>query len=298
MSHPLPTAERATSPWRLGGLSVREFIARVGAAALANELPDRAAALSYYFLFALFPTLLCLAALLGMLGTPHLLERLMSYGDDLLPFEVASLLSKTLDEVVRGASGGVLSAGLVGLLWAASRGVRSVIGALNVVYAVGKPRPWWRRQLVALVLTVAFCVFTLTALVLLAFGERVGHAVAVWAGLGDAFTWGWGLAHWPAAILFGIVGLDMTYHLAPALRARLTWFSPGAVVAVAGWGGASLGMRLYVSSVADYNATYGSIGAVILLLVWLYLIAGMLLLGAEINAVIARTQGSAPTVEG
>lgn len=288
--NPVLRPSQACSPslWRLGRLSVREFVVRVGEAALAHEIPDRAAALSYYFLFALFPTLLFLAALLGLLGTPHLMDGLMAYGEDMLPFEVASLLSKTLAEVVQGASGGALSAGIAGILWAASRGVRSVIVALNVVYAVARPRPWWRRQLVAVLLTVAFCVFTLTALVLLAFGERIGHGVAVWAGLGNVFTAGWRLAQWPVAVVFGIIGMDLIYHLAPAIRPRLAWLSPGAVVALAGWVVASLGMRFYVDNVADYNATYGSIGAVIVLMVWLYLIAGMLLVGAEINAVIAR----------
>lgn len=281
--------ERSRSPWRLAGLSVREFVSRVGEAAIAHEISDRAAALSYYFLFSLFPTLLFLAALLGLLGTPHLMERLMDYGEHVLPVEIASLVTRTLREVVQGASGGVLSAGAVGILWGASRGVRSVIVALNVVYAVERPRPWWRRQLVAVVLTLAFCVFTLTALALLAFGERIGQAVATWAGLGGAFALTWRLAQWPVAVLLGVIGMDLTYYLAPAVRARLTWLSPGAVFALAGWLVASLGMRVYVAHAADYNATYGSIGAVILLMVWLYLIAGTLLLGAEINAVIRRT---------
>lgn len=292
MSHaaaPRPAANRPKSPWRLGGLSLRECVTRVWAAALADAIPDRAAALSYYFLFALFPTLLFLTALLGMLGTPHLMERLMSYGDAVLPSDVASLLAKTLQEIVHGAGGGVLSVGIAGALWGASRGVRSVIVALNVVYAVKAPRPWWRRQVVSVALTVAFCVLTLTALVLLAFGERIGHAVAVWAGFGGAFTLVWSVAQWPVAMVLGIIAMDVTYHLAPATRARLTWLSPGAVFALTGWVAASLGMRVYVGNFADYNATYGSIGAVILLMVWLYLVAVMLLVGAEINAVIART---------
>lgn len=296
MSHadaPRPAADRPTSPWHLGGVSLREFARRVWTAAMADGIPDRAAALSYYFLFALFPTLLVLTALLGMLGTPHLMERLMSYGDAVLPSDVASLLSKTLQEIVHGAGGGVLSVGIAGALWGASRGVRSVIVALNVVYAVKAPRPWWRRQVVSVALTVAFCGITLTALLLLAFGERIGHAVAAWAGLGDVFTSVWALAQWPIAIFLGIVGMDLTYHLAPATRARLTWLSPGAVFALTGWVAASLGMRAYVGNFADYNATYGSIGAVILLMVWLYLVAVMLLVGAEINAVIARTHAGA-----
>jgi membrane protein len=289
----LPVAGRPGSPWRLGGLSLREFAGRVGAAAVHDEILDRAAALSYYFLFALFPTLLFVAALLGMLGTPHLMDELLSWGDAVLPPDVTSLLSRTLEEVVAGAGGGLVSAGILGVLWGASRGVRSVIVALNVVYAVERPRPWWRRQVVAVALTLGFCVFTLTALALLVFGGRIGHALAAWAGLGDLFTTVWRLAQWPLAILFGIVGVDMTYHLAPAGGARLTWLSPGAVLALTGWVLASLGMRVYVANFADYNATYGSIGAVILLMLWLYLIAGVLLLGAEINAVIARARGGA-----
>ena len=274
---------------RHGGLSFTELVTRVGEAALAHEIPDRAAALSYYFVFALFPTVLVLAALLGLVGTPHLFEALIDYGDSVLPSDVASLLSTTLREIVRGASGGVLSVGIIGILWAASRGVRSVIGALNVVYAVPHPRPWWKRQVVAVLLTIAFCVLTLTALVLLAFGERIGHAIAAWAGLGAVFTSVWRLAQWPVAVVLGIVGMDVVYHLAPARRPRFTWLSPGAVFTLAGWIVASLGMRLYVENVADYNATYGSIGAVIVLMLWLYLIAATLLVGAEINAVIAST---------
>lgn len=126
---------------------------------------------------------------------------------------------------------------------------------------------------------------------LLAFGERIGHAIAGWAGLGDTFTSAWRLAQWPVAVLFGIVGMDLTYHLAPATRPRLSWLSPGAVFALTGWVAVSLGPRAYVAHFVDYNATYGSTGAVILLMVWLYLSAGMLLLGAEINAVIAGGAG-------
>jgi membrane protein len=277
------------SPWRLGGLSLRELAMRVSAAAFEHEIFDRAAALSYYFLFALFPTLLLLAALLGALGTLDLMEQLMSYAEAVLPPAVASLVSRTLLEIMAGDDKAALSAGALGILWAASRGVRSVIVALNVVYSVERARPWWRRQVVALLLTLAFCVFTLTALVLLAFGGRIGEAVAAWAGLGDVFTAVWRVVQWPLAILFGIVGMDLTYHLAPAAHARLTWLSPGAVIAITGWVLASLAMRVYVGSFADYNATYGSIGAVIILMLLLYLSAAMLLLGAEINAVIART---------
>lgn len=285
------------TPWRLGGLSAREVASRVGDRAWTHEIPDRAAALSYYFLFALFPTLLLLAGLLGMLGTPHLIDRLMVYAADVLPPDVATLVARTLHEVVTDADDSVadesvFSIGLLGVLWAASRGVSSAVAAINVVYGVADPRPWWRRQLLAIGMTVALCLFLLTALILLTFGEAVGYAVASWADLGVVFSVTWALAQWPVAMVLAVVGMDLTYHLAPAVRTRLRWLSPGAVVALIGWVVASLGLRFYVHHFADYNATYGSIGAVVLLMIWLYITAGMLLLGAEINAVIARADAA------
>jgi membrane protein len=144
-----------TSPWTLGGLSIPDLAVRVWEAIWTDELFDRAAALSYYFLFALFPALLFLAVLLGLLPGAGLMERLMRYGHEVLPGDAASLLARTLREVEQGARGGLLSVGALAALWGASRGVESIIRALNVVYAVERPRPWWRRLIVSVVLTAA-----------------------------------------------------------------------------------------------------------------------------------------------
>jgi membrane protein len=164
----------------------------------------------------------------------------------------------------------------------------SIITTLNVVYGVTSPRPWWRRQVVAVVLTVAFSVLALGALLSLVLGERIGRAAATWAGLGGTFTTVWALAQWPLGLLFTLTGIDLVYHFAPAVRQRWYWLTPGSVFAGAAWIAASLGFRAYVSSFADYNATYGSIGGVILLLLWLYLSSLALLVGGEVNSVIAR----------
>lgn len=276
------------SPWRFGGLSPAALARRVYAKSVADDVLDRAAGLSYYCLLASFPTLLFLTALLGLLPLPGLMERLLRYGDRVLPPEVSVLLARTLAEVVRGAGGGLISAGVVGALWAASRGVRSVIVALNVVHGAPPPRAWWRRQVAAVGLTLAFSLFILTALIVLAFGERIGAAVAAAAGLGGTFRLGWRVAQWPLAVAVGIVGVDLTYYLAPAVRPRWAWVTPGSVLAVLGWLLSSIGLRTYVASVADYNATYGSIGAVILLMLWLYLSGVALLVGAQLNVVIAH----------
>lgn len=279
---------RKVSPWTLGGLSARQLAARVWTEIGKDELTDRAAALSYYFVFALFPTLLFLTALLGLFPGRDLMDRLLAPAREFLPDEAASLLRHTLAEIQRGASGGLLSVGAGIALWGASRGMVSIITTLNVVYGVTSPRPWWRRQLAALVLTMAFSVLALGALLSLVLGERVGRAAAVWAGLGGGFTTAWGLVQWPLGLLLTLTGIDLVYHFAPAVRQRWYWLTPGSVFAGAAWIAASLGFRAYVGWFANYNATYGSIGGMILLLLWLYLSSMALLVGGEINSVIAR----------
>jgi membrane protein len=279
---------RQVSPWTLGGLSTRQLVGHVWTEIGKDELTDRAAALSYYFVFALFPTLLFLTALLGLFPERGLMDRLLTPAGEFLPPEAATLLSRTLAEIQRGASGGLLSVGAGVALWGASRGMVSIITTLNVVYGVTSPRPWWRRQLVALALTVAFSVLALGALLSLVLGERLGRAAAVWAGLGENFTTVWGLVQWPLGFLLTLTGIDLVYHFAPAVRQRWYWLTPGSVFAGAAWIAASLGFRAYVSSFANYNATYGSIGGMILLLLWLYLSSMALLVGGEINSVIAR----------
>lgn len=282
-----PTMD-ARSPWKLGGLSVRELAALVWARIEADEIFDRAAALSYYFLFAMFPALLFLTTLLGLLPVSEVVGRLLADARRVLPPEAASVLATILDQVVSGARGSALSVGAVGALWGASRAIRSIITALNVVYGVTRPRPWWRRQLVSMVLTVAFSLFTLVALVLAVFGERIGRALAERAGLGGLFAPGWTIVHWAAVALCVLTALDLVYHLGPAVRPRWCWLSPGSALALGCWLLASLGLRFYVDHLGGYNATYGSIGGVILLVLWLYLGGLALLVGAEVNAVIAR----------
>jgi membrane protein len=279
---------RQVSPWTLGGLSVSRLGVLVWEEIQKDNLTDRAAALSYYFVFALFPTLLFLTTLLGMIPGRGLMDRFMLPLADVLPPDAASVLRRTLTEIQRGAGTGLLSVGAVAALWGASRGMVSIITTLNVVYGVTTQRPWWRRQLVAVGLTVMFSVLALASLLSVVFGERVGRAAAAWAGLGFVFTEVWSLLQWPLGVLFVLTGIDLVYHLAPAVRQRWYWLTPGSAFAGVAWGAVSLGLRTYVSHFANFNATYGSIGGVILLLLWLYLSAMALLIGGEINSVIAR----------
>lgn len=283
-----PRPSRAASPRGLGGLSLRQLARRVYARVWEDEILNRAAGLSYYFLFALFPTLLFLTALFGMLPFPDTMGRLLGYADRVLPADAASLLRKTLAEVVAGASGSILSVGVLAALWAASSGMLSIMTALNVAYRVAGQRRWWSARLIAIGLTFGSSLFALTGLGLLAFGGGIGRVVAGWVGLGAAFTLTWNVIQWPAAILLVLTALSLVYWLAPTADRRWRWITPGAIFAVLAWLLMSLGLRLYVARVDDYNATYGSIGGVIILMLWLYLSGVALLIGAEINSAVEQ----------
>ena len=276
------------SPWKLGGLGVVELAKRVWGELSEDEVFDRAAALAYYFLFALFPALLFLTALLGLLPIPHLMERLMDYVAQTLPGDAASIIEKTLNEIVAGAGGGLLSIGVLGALWAGSNGMSSIMSALNFAYDVKETRPWWKTKLLAIGLTLGFSVFILSALVLIVFGPKIGEKVAGVIGLGAIFTFVWNLVSIPIVMVLVAIGIGLVYYLAPAVEQRWRWVTPGSAVALVLWLAASFGLRFYVTNFANYNATYGSIGGVILLMLWLYLSGMALLLGAEVNAEIEQ----------
>jgi membrane protein len=277
---------KKVSPWNLGGLSLRELGRRVYDEMTSDEVQDRAAALAYYFVFALFPTLLFLAALLGLFPLPGLMDSLFQYLDRAVPSDAASVLRRVFAEVQRNAHGGLLSAGALAALWASSSGMGSMIAALNAAYDVEDKRPWWKRRLIALALTVGFGVFILVALVLVVFGGQIGELLATHLGYGELFTRVWNVMSMVLVVGCVLFGLAMVYFLAPDAKQHWWWVTPGSVVALVFWLALSFGLRLYVSHFANYSATYGSIGGVILLILWLYLSGIVLLLGAEINSEI------------
>jgi membrane protein len=277
------------SCWTLGGLSIRGLVTGVYRRSVHDEILDRAAELSYYFAFALLPTLLFLTALLGLLPVPDLMPLLMGYADRVLPGDAASLIKKTLAEVVRGASGGLVSIGALMALIGASSGMRSIMKGLNAAYGIADRRTWWNKRLIAIALTLVVSLFTLNGLLLLVFGARLAEAIADFVGLGPLFTVVWKLFRLPVAILLVLTGLTLVYYLAPATRRMWSWITPGSAFAVISWLLTSLGLRFYVGYFDYYNnATYGSIGGLILLMLWLYCSGLALLMGAEIDATIEQ----------
>ena len=278
----------AASPWALRGLSLGGLARRVYQKSWHDEVLDRAAELSYYFAFALLPTLLFLTALLGLLPVPDLMPQLMGYFERVLPGDAASLIRKTLAAAVRGANGGLVSVGALAALVGASSGMLSIMKALNAAYGITDARIWWEKRLIAVALTVVFSLFTLTALLLLVFGVRLGEAIRAFMQFGPSFTLAWKLAQLPVVILLVLTGLRLVYYLAPAADRVWSWVTPGSAFAVVSWLLMSLGLRFYVGYFNSYNATYGSIGGLILLMLWLYWSGVALLFGAEIDSTIEQ----------
>ena len=263
-----------------------------------DEVGDRAAGLSYYFLFSLFPALLFLTALLGYLPVEGLQERLLSYARDVLPADAAATLERTLGEITTVKRGGLLSIGVLAALWAGSNGMASVMTTMNRVYDVTERRSWWWRRLIAVGLTLAFSAFIIATLSLLVFGKVLGAIVAAWFGLGELFTTLWTVISIPIVIASALLGIELVYYLAPAGNQRWRWITPGAALALGAWLAMSFGLRIWVGKFANYSATYGSIGGVILLMLWLYLTSYVLLVGAEVDAEIDAAMGREADREG
>jgi membrane protein len=289
-------SEQQRSLWELGGLSWQELGRRVWQQFWEDRIMGQAAQLSFYFLLSIFPLLLFLAALLGLLlnSDAALHDLLTQYLGAVLPKSASALIEETLQEVNEGSNAGKLSFGLLFSVWAASNGVVAIITALNIAYDVEEARPWWKRRLVALTLTAAFAVLVLGALLLMIYGGQLISWAGARLNLGAAALSAWHIAEWVLLLALVLLACNVLYVYGPNVRRRQWhWLMPGTVVALLLWLLASFGFKVYLRFADRYSLTYGSIGAVIVLLLWLYLSGAALLLGGEINSEIERASGSA-----
>jgi membrane protein len=209
-------------------------------------------------------------ALIGYLPVENVLAQLLEALGTIAPSEVLALLRAQLDEVARGSYASVLTLGIVGAIWSSSAAMVAIIDALNHAYDIEERRPWWKRRIVAIVLTVALALFIVTSLVLMLVGPDVASLVAGWVGLGPAFSWFWPMARWPLMIVLVVLGVDLVYYFAPNRRGRWVWITPGSLLATALWMASSFAFKFYVTNLANFNATYGAIGGVVVLLLWFY----------------------------
>jgi membrane protein len=245
-----------------------------------------AAQLAFYFLLALFPALIFLVALLGLLPIEGILDGLLSELSRFAPPEVPVLLESQLREVAAGQHAGLLTLGIVGALWSSSGAMVAIIGTLNQAYDIEDQRPWWKTRLLAIGLTIAVASFTVIAQALLLLGPLAAGVISDWVGVNLSMPWL--VARLVLATLAVILAIDLIYFFAPDAEAEWTWITPGAVVAALLWLTASLAFRVYLQSVADFSATYGTLAGFIVVMLWFYLSGFAILVGAELNAEIDR----------
>jgi membrane protein len=270
-------------------LSLWKVITEVWNECERDDVLGRSAQLAYYFLFSLFPALLFLATLLAFLPVPNLLDNLLFYLGSVLPVDAFKLIRGNVRDVLGNQRPGLLSFALFAALWGASSAMGAIIYSLNIAYSVQESRSWWRQRILAIVLTIGMTIFVMTALTLIFAGGYIGEKIAMIFGFGTAFHIFYEIARWPFIVGFVLFGLDLIYFLAPNKKMKWKWVTPGAVFALVCWLLISFGLRHYVGRFANYNATYGSIGGVIVLMLWFYLTGLVILIGGEINSVLGRT---------
>jgi membrane protein len=280
------------SLWDLQGVSLGVILNRTAKAFLDDNLLGRAAELGFYFLFALFPTLVSASSMLGLAArsASHIYYNLLAYLALVIPHSAMGIVLETFDQTTAASSSGKITFGLAAAVWSASVGFSAIQDALNTVYKVQETRPYWRARLSAIGVTLLLSVLVTLLLACMLGGDFLAelsrhyivHRVLTLLAIAASRVLGWALATVILVLIFAVI-----YYFAPDVKAsKWHWLSPGAAVGILTWLIASFGLRLYLHYFNNYSVTYGSLGAVIILLMWFYITGLMLLLGAELNSEI------------
>ncbi len=286
-SHPL-----LRKLWNLQGTPFPTIVKRTANAFMDDNLLSRAAELGFYFIFALFPTLISASAILGLVARSgrNIYLSLLNYLAIIVPHDAFQMVLDTFNQTAAHSSSGKITFGLAAAIWSASVGFSAIQDTLNTVYRLKETRPYWKARGSAMLVTVLLSVMITLALGSLAFGTFLSHRIrehvaARTEGLIYGIT-----AHLLLDVIFlGMIVLIFAtiYYFAPDLKNKQwRWITPGAIIGIVGWFISSLGLRVYLHFFNSYSVTYGSLGAVIILLTWFYLTGVMLLLGAEVNSQI------------
>jgi membrane protein len=267
-------------------ISWSELAKRTYAELLADNCLGLAAQLAYYFFLALFPALLFLVAIVSFIPVTGLLDAITGNLARVAPGEVLSIVQDQILKIAHEKNGGLLTLGMIGTIWSTSSGVNAIIDTLNQAYDIQEERPWWKVKLIALGLTVALAVFIVSSFALVLVGPVFAEKIAAWAHLGPAFALTWKIVQWPVVFALVTLAIAMIYYYAPDAVQEWVWITPGSIVATVLWLAVSLAFKFYVVHFTSYNATYGTIGGVIVLMLWFYVSALAVLVGAELNAEI------------
>lgn len=277
-------------------LSWSELARRTWREVVDDDVAGLAAQLSYYFFLALFPAILFLLAVASFFPLANITD---DVGRSLGPFvspQVLELIQEQMRRLAHNENGGLLTVGVAGALWSSSSALVSIVGALNRAYDIEEGRPWWKVRLVAIGLTLGVALFILIALSLVLAGATLAETLGETSGWGAPFEWAWLVLQWPLVFALVATGIGLIYYFGPDADQDWVWITPGAVAATTLWLLVSLLFKVYVANFTDYEASYGAVGGVIVVLLWLYVSGIAILVGAELNAEIehASPYGKAP----
>lgn len=247
-----------------------------------------AASLSYYFVLSVFPGLIFLSAVLGLLPLGDLFNRILVFMSRLLPQDTMRIVQTVLHEVLSSHRGTWLSFGMLGIIWTASSGFAALIEALDIAYDAEDDRPYWRVRLLSIGLAAICGGLLLVALGVMIVGPRFGEWLAVHLGLSTVFATIWPALRWTIAISFTVLAVELIYFLAPNAKQRFGATLPGAIFSVIIWLGLSDLLGLYFAHFANLSKIYGTLAGFIAFMTWLYWNSFALLLGAELNAELAK----------
>jgi len=276
---------------------IKHALARTYGDMLRNHTTQMAAALSYYFVLSLFPALIFLSAVVAYLPVPDLFNQALGVMARFLPPDSMGLVRRVLADVITPNRGTFLSFGILGSLWAASGGFSAAIEALNIAYEVNDDRPFWKTRPLALGLAFLAGTLLLVALSVMIVGPRFGEWLASRIHLSKLFVLLWPYIHWSIAIGFAVFAVEALYFLAPNVKQRFLATLPGAILAVACWITLSYLLGVYFRHFANFNKTYGTLGAGIALMTWLYWTGFAMLVGAELNSELAKISSEGKIAE-
>lgn len=283
----LNPTEQVASIWKLGGLKVSELAKRTAQGVSDRDLLGLSSQLAYNFIGALFPLLLFMLALFGLFASrgSELHGRLLYYLAQVLPPAAYDIVTKTIEEVTKNTGSGKITLGILLALFSASAGINSMISGLNQIYQVRDHRPFWKVRLLAVGLTLGVSFLVTSALIIIV----AGGWIATWVGgllhLASTVIILWRVVQTILAVLFLSLAFSLIYFYGPDLKEQhWYWITPGSIVGVLVWIAASLAFRVYLHFFNTYSKTYGSLGAVIILLLWFYVTGFSFLIGGEINA--------------
>jgi membrane protein len=281
-----PTELKARSWWATLKRSFRHM--------KENGLTDWAASLTYYSLLALFPALIVLVALVGVFGEyPRTTNALLDIVDRLGPQSTVDNLREPIEGVVRskGGAGALLGIGLLGALWSASGYIGAFIRASNTIYGVDEGRRFWKLRPLQVGVTLGMVLVAALVAIAIVMTGGVAEAVGDQIGVGSTAVTIWNIAKWPVLVAIAIVGISTLYYLSPNVRMHgFRWVTPGALVALAVWVIASMGFGFYAANFGSYNETYGTLGGIVIFLVWLWITNLAVLFGAQFDAELERSR--------